>query len=73
MLFWSVDDMTQRYGPSFAHGRKDFEAQYGDELDLIQITDALVRLQVSAMARNEYLDHHELMQLAKELHREIVG
>jgi hypothetical protein len=35
----TTPEMTRIYGPSFAHSRKDFEAAFGSEEHLLELTD----------------------------------
>jgi hypothetical protein len=59
---WSMQEMMGALGPSFAHGRKNFEEVYGDERNV------LVRLQDWVLARSYFTDG-ELQEKWIELKR----
>ena len=59
---WSMQEMMGILGPSFAHGRKNFEEVYGDERDV------LVRLQDWVLDRS-YFRNVELQEKWIELRR----
>lgn len=59
-------------GPSLEHHKQDFEAHYGTQRQLVQITTAMVRIIDSAARRGEYLPPSEVETTVCQLHREIV-
>ena len=65
-------DCEKARGPSFARSKADFIKRYGDEADLVQIQDALIRIVDGARDKGEYLTDMKLMAITCELHREIV-
>ena len=62
----------RKFGPSFANNKRNFAERYGSERDLVQITDALLRVIDSEWRRGCYLGPAALGKVAVELHREIV-
>ncbi len=55
-------EMTGLLGPSFAHSRREFEATYGDERDV------LVRLQTWMLEQGQFY-YHELQTQWEHLQR----
>jgi hypothetical protein len=57
---WTTAEMFKALGPSFQHGRREFERRYGDEKEV------LVRLQDWVNSRSDW-DYHELHSKWTEL------
>jgi len=68
----SIRLFTEARGPSLFHSKKSFLRQYGQEVELIQIADALVRHVRRQRSRQTEPTPTELGHLCVALHREIV-
>ena len=68
----SIEAATKEQGPSFAHNKPAFAERYGTEAQLVQITDAILRMQRREAEQGVYLPYLEMMGLTQQLHREIV-
>lgn len=63
----TVHEMTQRYGPSFAVSKRDFEAWYGLEEDLIGMANGICHEYEQAWAEGRYLTDADLARMARDL------
>ena len=64
-----ISDCEDKLGPSFARNKRAFQKRYGSERQLVQMTDAMVRIYI----RERYsLTENHLCDLAQSLYREIV-
>ena len=68
----SPNKATMYYGPSLQHSKREFETRYGTERQLIDITDAMVRMVMDNRRKGEYLPPRQTKRLIQQLHREIV-
>lgn len=67
-----VAKATMVLGPSLHHDKAAFERQYGEEPQLVQIADALVRAVQKATSQGWFYANHQIRKLAKDLRDEIV-
>ena len=68
----NISATTEQYGPSYAHDRNSFHERYGTERQLVAITDHLLSLDEQVREWQGYIDFHEMMITAQDLHREMV-
>ena len=63
---WTVQDMLRHFGPSLAHGSKDFARAWAKEADLVKLLDYLIGLYDEF---GPWMSHNMPRQIGQEVRR----